>query len=275
MTSSTNDASPGLKDVARQATIAIGAVVAIAGSAWGVGAFGGTPIEEAGDGVFAPDASLLTPASSAFSIWSLIYLGLIAFAIYQALPAHGSHPRLRAAGWWVLASMVLNALWIAVVQAGWLWISVAVLALLVAVLTRLTVILARSRTRTMVETVVLDGTIGVYLGWATVATVANVTAVLTTQFPSSLPQHGTLPAIGALAAVALLAVLIARKVRAAPVLLTSACMAMAWGLAWTAVARTDGAAESLGVVWAAGLAAIVAFATPFAVLDFTRRERSS
>ena len=41
------------------------------------------------------------PASYVFSIWGLIYLGLIAFAIFQALPSQRQNPRLRASGWWI------------------------------------------------------------------------------------------------------------------------------------------------------------------------------
>ena len=36
------------------------------------------------------------PAGYVFSIWGLIYIGLIAFAIYQALPSQRANPRLQA-----------------------------------------------------------------------------------------------------------------------------------------------------------------------------------
>ena len=38
------------------------------------------------------------PAGYVFSIWGLIYLGLIAFAIYQVLPGQAAMPRLRRIG---------------------------------------------------------------------------------------------------------------------------------------------------------------------------------
>ncbi len=65
------------KDHIRQITVAVGAAVAIAGAAWGSGAFGGTPIAQAADGALASDATLLAPATPAFAIWSAIY-GLLA-----------------------------------------------------------------------------------------------------------------------------------------------------------------------------------------------------
>ena len=41
------------------------------------------------------------PAGYVFSIWGVIYLGLIAFAVFQALPSQRQNPRLRATGWWI------------------------------------------------------------------------------------------------------------------------------------------------------------------------------
>ena len=38
------------------------------------------------------------PAGYVFSIWGLIYIGLIAYAVYQALPSQRENPRLRKTG---------------------------------------------------------------------------------------------------------------------------------------------------------------------------------
>ncbi|ABG95055.1 conserved hypothetical protein [Rhodococcus jostii RHA1] len=54
------------------------------------------------------------PAEPAFfSNWTLIYLGFLTLAIWQALPAHRTDPRQHRAGWWLAAAMILNAAWIA------------------------------------------------------------------------------------------------------------------------------------------------------------------
>ena len=42
---------------------------------------------------------LFVPAGYVFSIWGLIYLALIGFAIYQALPAQRENPHLRRIGY--------------------------------------------------------------------------------------------------------------------------------------------------------------------------------
>ena len=39
---------------------------------------------------------LFVPAGYVFSIWGLIYIGLIAYAIFQALPSQRENPRLRS-----------------------------------------------------------------------------------------------------------------------------------------------------------------------------------
>src|SRR4030066_1737604 len=52
------------------------------------------------------------PAGYVFSIWGLIYLGLIAFAIFQALPSQRENPRLRKVGWWIALGGLANIAWI-------------------------------------------------------------------------------------------------------------------------------------------------------------------
>lgn len=55
--------------------------------------------------------TLITPAGYAFAIWGLIFLGLLAFAVYQALPTQRTNPRFRAIGWWVILNAFCNAIW--------------------------------------------------------------------------------------------------------------------------------------------------------------------
>ncbi|WP_297081281.1 tryptophan-rich sensory protein [uncultured Demequina sp.] len=263
------DAVAGTQDRVRQAVVLLGAVAAIVGAAWGAGAFGGTPIQDAANGALAADATLLAPASGAFGIWSVIYAGLAAFAIVQALPSRAADPRMRALGWPVLASMVLNAAWIGVIQAGLLWVSVVVIAALVAVLVRIALILVASRPTSWLDRAVADVTVGLYLGWATVATVANITAAGVASLGADA-DAGTGIAAGVLVVVAVITAVIARGSRGSFPLSVASGLAMAWGLGWIAYGRAEGQPESLLVMWAAGLAACVAFAAPFAVRDFSR-----
>src|SRR5512136_2127788 len=52
------------------------------------------------------------PAGYVFSIWGIIYIGLITFAIFQALPSERENPRLRSTGWWVSLGGLANIAWI-------------------------------------------------------------------------------------------------------------------------------------------------------------------
>ncbi|MFW7415281.1 tryptophan-rich sensory protein [Demequina sp. SO4-18] len=256
-------------DRIRQITVALGAALAIVAAAWGAGAFGGTPIAQAADGALAADATLLAPATGAFGIWSVIYAGLALFAVYQVLPGRGADPRLRAVAWPVLASMVLNAAWIGTVQAGWLWVSVLVIVAIVAVLASVAVTLLRIAPSSWKDRVTTDVPVGLYLGWVSVATAANIAATGRDSLGTA-PEDGFAFAVVVLAAVAAIAVTFAVKMRGRPALVVATGLAMAWGLAWIAAARAEGEPASLSVMWAAGLAAVVAFCAPFAVFDFSR-----
>ena len=123
------------------------------------------------------------PAGYVFSIWGLIYLGLIAFTIYQALPAQRENARLRRVGYWFALSCLANATWI------FLWhynlfplslvVMLVILAALVIVYLRLGIGQAAAGGRvSSAEKWVVNAPFSVYLGWITVATVANVTSVL-------------------------------------------------------------------------------------------------
>ena len=194
------------RDRVRQVTVLVGAVVAIIGATVGSGAFGGQPIAEAADGALSATATPVAPDSPAFSIWSVIYTGLAVFAIVQALPRQATDRRLRAIAWWVLASMLLNALWIAVVQAGSVGGSDLVIIVLLAVLATMFVRLVRLDHTSALPSVVTDVTVGLYLGWVSVATLANTAAFLAIADVGELGLGATGWSVVLVSAAALLAV---------------------------------------------------------------------
>src|SRR5690625_7351023 len=110
----------------------VAVVVAVVLAFVGSGALGGTPVSEAAGGALSADATPFAPGGPAFSIWSVIYLGLAAYAVYQLLPkqrASTRHARLRP---WACASVLFNSAWTGVVQLDSLWgsggVNVVVLA---------------------------------------------------------------------------------------------------------------------------------------------------
>lgn len=219
----------------------------------GSGALGGTPIADAAGGALAEDATPLAPAGPAFSIWSIIYAGLVAYAVYQVLPVARRSDRQRRLRPWAAASAALNALWVWAVQLGSVAASVAVIIVLLAVLIRVLMILRSEAPANIGEIIVTDGTFGLYLGWVCVATVANIAA-----WGASLGIDPRFPGFE-YAAVAVLVVTLAiglgtawySRGRLAPALAT------AWGLAWIAVGRTTTDLQVMSLTWVAGIAAVL------------------
>jgi benzodiazapine receptor len=119
------------------------------------------------------------PAGYVFSIWGLIYLGLVAFAVFQALPAQRDNPRLRRVGYLFAASCAANIAWL------FLWhyeqfvltlvAMIALLVLLIAIYLRLEI--GRAAV-SPAERWLVHVPFSIYLGWITVATIANVTTAL-------------------------------------------------------------------------------------------------
>jgi hypothetical protein len=119
------------------------------------------------------------PAGYVFSIWGLIYLGLIVFAVYQALPSQRENPRLRATGWWISLGGLANITWI------FLWhyeqFPLTLIAMLVLLATLIVTYLRLGIGQTpapLAERWAVRLLFSIYLGWITVATVANVTSLL-------------------------------------------------------------------------------------------------
>jgi len=124
-------------------------------------------------------AVFFVPAGYVFSIWGLIYIGLLLFAIYQALPSQRENPRLVKIGYWFAFSSLANIAWLFLWHyLQFAWTIFAMLALLISLL----VIYLRlgigkenvpSSERWMVQT-----PFSIYLGWISVATIANATQLL-------------------------------------------------------------------------------------------------
>ncbi|GAA1851474.1 TspO/MBR family protein [Microbacterium koreense] len=251
-TTTSNDHSTRTQAITRQVIILISSVLAIVAAFIGSGAFFGTPIQEAAGGFLNSDSTLIAPGTGAFRIWSVIYTGMLAYAIWQVLPGQRHDARQERIGWWVAASLILNAAWIGVVQADLLWLSLPVIAMLLVVLCRIFVILRRTRPKNIVETVVADGAIGLYLGWVIIATVANATAIL---YATGFDGFGIAPEIWSaivLGAAALIGIALAfwSGGRLAP------AASLSWGIAWVAIARFTAEPYSPET----GVAAIVAVA---------------
>jgi len=119
------------------------------------------------------------PAGYVFSIWGLIYIGLIIFAIYQALPAQRENPRMQATGWWITLGGLANIAWIFLWHYEQFPLTVVAMLVLLAslIITYLRLGIGRNSV-SQAETWMARVPFSIYLGWISVATVANITAVL-------------------------------------------------------------------------------------------------
>lgn len=119
------------------------------------------------------------PAGYVFSIWGLIYLALGAFTIYQALPAQRENPRLRRIGYWFVAGSLANSAWIFFWHYNIYPLTlVMMLILLVSLLVIYTRLQVGANAPSNIERWTVNFPFSLYLGWITVATIANVTSLL-------------------------------------------------------------------------------------------------
>jgi hypothetical protein len=145
------------------------------------------------------------PAGYVFSIWGLIYLGLLAFTIYQALPAQKDDKLLRKIypAYWI--GSLANIVWL------FLWhyniFSLTLLAMLTILASLLYIYVQVSKESTNLDRNqkwLVKLPFSIYLGWISVATIANVTQVL---FFFNWGGWGISPAIWAVIMLAIATVL--------------------------------------------------------------------
>jgi hypothetical protein len=115
------------------------------------------------------------PAGYVFAIWGVIYLLLAAFTVWQALPRNRADATLRSLGWLPAISGVLNACWVLLFQyevfAATVPVMIALLLTLIVIHLRLWEHRDRLRGTSFW---VVRVPFSVYLGWITVATIANI-----------------------------------------------------------------------------------------------------
>ena len=119
------------------------------------------------------------PAGYVFSIWGVIYIALIAFGIYQVLPSQRENPRLEKIGYWFLLSCLANVAWLFCWHYELFALSLVMMLILltslIIIYLRLDIGIKKVSTK---EKWFVNIPFSLYLGWITVATIANVTSLL-------------------------------------------------------------------------------------------------
>ena len=125
------------------------------------------------------NSTLITPAGYVFAIWGVIYILLGIFVVYQALPSQKGKEYLNKISWLFILSSIVNIAWLFVWQYEYLSLSVllifALLVTLIAIYVRLGIGKSNAILR---EKLAVHLPFSVYLGWITVASIADVAATL-------------------------------------------------------------------------------------------------
>lgn len=119
------------------------------------------------------------PANYVFSIWGVIYTLLIVFIVYQALPSQRENPYLRKIGYWFALTCIANGVWLVLFHYNLFALSmvamIILLAALIMIYTRIEV--GQGKVSNAIRWCI-QIPFSTYLGWITVATVANAAYVL-------------------------------------------------------------------------------------------------
>lgn len=197
--------------------------------------------------------NLFVPAGITFSIWGLIYLGLLGFVVAGFVFARRGEEEgpLEAIGPWFAVNTAANGLWIVAwhyqrVPLSLLLMGV-ILGSLIAMYLRLGI--GRTPSRGALETWAVRVPVSVYLGWITVATIANVT---TLAVDLGAPAYGAVPA-ALTVGVLVVAVGITARMLAVHADLAFGAVVL-WALIGIAVARSGDPGTGAGLVFASSLA---------------------
>ncbi|MFX0186037.1 MAG: tryptophan-rich sensory protein [Candidatus Hodarchaeota archaeon] len=123
--------------------------------------------------------NLFVPAGYVFAIWGIIYVFLIIFGIYQALPQNKDKPFQEKISFYFILSNLANATWLFFWHFEFVLLSLLTMLVLlfslIMIYLRLGIGINRVERN---EKFSVHTLFSIYLGWITVATVANVTALL-------------------------------------------------------------------------------------------------
>jgi benzodiazapine receptor len=124
--------------------------------------------------------TLVTPAGFTFSIWGIIYMLLLGFIVYQALPKNRDQPFLSQIGLLFALSGACNVSWLFLWHYEMVTYSLVLMFALLATLIWIYLRLDIGRAAvTLKEMAFVHLPFSVYLGWISIATIANVSVALT------------------------------------------------------------------------------------------------
>ncbi len=121
----------------------------------------------------------ITPANYAFAIWGLIYLGLLAYGIYQLRPTQRLDPTLRRVNLLLIIACLAQIAWVYLFTLRLFWLSVvAMLVILLSLIGAYLQLNIGTRQVSRQRRWMAQIPFSVYLGWISVATIVNIASAL-------------------------------------------------------------------------------------------------
>ena len=137
--------------------------------------------------------ALITPAGYTFAIWGVITLLSLIYGIFQIFPNQKNEQLHLKIAPRLIATYLFFSLWLFSAQGYWL---VATVIIFVAMFLNLRIvfesILQQKGKLSSMEKVILEGQIGLYFGWSSIAIFANIAAALKFYGLSDLGISGTI-----------------------------------------------------------------------------------
>ncbi len=121
----------------------------------------------------------ILPANYAFAIWGLIYVGLIAYGIYQLRPPHRENSTIRQVNTFLIIACLAQIIWVYLFTLRLFWPSVlAMLAILLPLIGAYLKLNIGSDRASSQHKWMVQAPFSLYLGWISVATIVNVASAL-------------------------------------------------------------------------------------------------
>ena len=119
--------------------------------------------------------TLITPAGYVFAIWGAIYVLLGIFVVFQALPSQEGKEYQGKISWLFVLGSLANIIWLFLWQYEYLSYSIIMMLVLLMSLILIYLRLGIGKSNApMLERLAVHLPFSVYLGWITIATIANI-----------------------------------------------------------------------------------------------------
>ncbi|WP_232818697.1 tryptophan-rich sensory protein [Exiguobacterium flavidum] len=119
--------------------------------------------------------TLFKPAGYVFSIWGLIYALLLVWLILQTIPKFKENEISRKIGPWFFVSCLANGAWLAMFSMKWFPASLIVMFVLL-----LSLVVIYWKIDSTTKNLRFKAPFSIYIGWVSVATIANVFLLMET-----------------------------------------------------------------------------------------------